>query len=94
MSDENSRLKRTLRRKQKRNHIAKQIKILKDYYYPANMVPHKLHKKHALNCGNPHCILCSNPRKFGFLTIQEIKENQKIKDEAFYYGQVFTSRKY
>lgn len=25
--------------------------------------PHRLHKRHAMDCGNPACYLCGNPRK-------------------------------
>jgi hypothetical protein len=36
--------------------------------------PHRLAKKHAMDCGNPKCYLCSNPRHNGSkdkLTVQE-----------------------
>jgi hypothetical protein len=33
---------------------------------------HRYHKKNALNCGDPKCIQCMNPRKaFGQKTMQE-----------------------
>ena len=39
--------------------------------------PHKLHKVHAVNCGNPNCVMCMNPRKaFGEKTMQERKFEQ------------------
>lgn len=41
--------------------------------------PHRLHKHHALDCGIPGCINCSNPRKvWGQLTVQERKFNEGI----------------
>lgn len=36
--------------------------------------PHRFHKKNALNCGDPKCVMCMNPRKaWGEKTIQERK---------------------
>lgn len=45
--------------------------------------PHRFHKKAALNCGNPNCIICMNPRKaFGEVTLQEKKfQCQAVLDE-------------
>jgi len=39
-------------------------------------------KKHALNCGNPKCLMCGNPRKiFREVTIQEKRFDQDLGDE-------------
>lgn len=46
--------------------IARQIKIAKSHgtYNQANIKqPHRLAKHHAMDCGNPQCYLCGNPRK-------------------------------
>ena len=46
--------------------IARQIKIAKSKgtFNQANIKqPHRLAKHHAMDCGNPHCFLCGNPRK-------------------------------
>lgn len=49
--------------------------------------PHRLAKKHAMDCGVPHCPMCSNPRHNTTvkgaekLTIQERRNFQKEKDE-------------
>lgn len=49
--------------------------------------PHRLAKHHAMDCGQPDCLYCGNPRHNKFnkgkdkLTIQERRANQKIKDE-------------
>ena len=49
--------------------------------------PHRLAKKHAMDCGQPGCALCGNPRHNKFhkgddkLTIQERRNNQKSKDD-------------
>ena len=39
--------------------------------------PHIYHKMHAYNCGDPHCTMCGNPRKFfKEKTMQEKKFEQ------------------
>lgn len=46
--------------------IARQVKIAKSKgtYNQANIKqPHRLAKHHAMDCGNPNCYLCGNPRK-------------------------------
>ena len=49
--------------------------------------PHRLAKHHAADCGQPGCLMCSNPRHNAAvkgkekLTIQERRNNQKSKDE-------------
>ena len=50
--------------------IKKQLKIIKAHKTFAGASksiderqPHRLSKKHAMDCGNPHCYLCGNPRK-------------------------------
>jgi hypothetical protein len=45
--------------------------------------PHRLAKKHAMDCGQPGCVICGNPRHNKFhkgkdrLTTQERSNNQK-----------------
>lgn len=46
--------------------IARQVKIAKSHgtFNQANIrQPHRLAKHHAMDCGNPKCYLCGNPRK-------------------------------
>jgi hypothetical protein len=46
--------------------IARQVKIAKSHgtFNQTNIrQPHRLAKHHAMDCGNPHCYLCGNPRK-------------------------------
>lgn len=68
--------KRQKRFQQKHRHIERQFDIAKTHqhhYYNDNN-KHKLHKKHAMNCGQPHCYLCANPRRtWGEKTMPEIK---------------------
>lgn len=85
MSDQLVKQQRTRRLHQKKVKIQKQYKIVKEYHRPSDgkirdmEEPHRMHKKHALNCGDPNCVMCGNPRKFfGEPTIQEQKFNQNI----------------
>lgn len=46
--------------------IARQVKIAKSHnsFDQRNIKQqHRLAKHHAMDCGNPHCYLCGNPRK-------------------------------
>ncbi len=77
-------IKRQKRFQQKDRHIERQFDIAKVHhhgYYNDNN-KHRLHKVHALNCGDPKCAMCGNPRKFfGEKTLQEVKfECQAIVD--------------
>ena len=66
------------RRQQKENYVKKQTNIAKAFGIPVDE-PHKLAKHAALNCGDPKCIMCSNPRKtWGELTIQEKRHFQEV----------------
>ena len=85
MSNENDKIKASRRRQQKESHVEKQAKILKQYQSPSEpqnkllKEPHRLAKKHAMNCGNPKCMMCGNPRRtFKELTIQEQREHQEM----------------
>ena len=71
MSAEQDKLKHSSRLYQDEVHIKKQTKIAKSHGIDVKE-PHKFNKHHALNCGNPKCMLCASPRKlFKELTIQE-----------------------
>jgi hypothetical protein len=73
MSTEEDKLKHSKRLHQDEVAIAKQLKIAKDFGVPIKE-PHKFAKHHAMNCGNPNCVMCMNPRKsFKELTMQEKK---------------------
>lgn len=71
--------KRQKRFQQKRRHIDRQLDIYTTHlsFYGdtvMNKQPHRFHKRHALNCGDSHCVMCGNPRKFfGEKTFQERK---------------------
>ena len=62
MSDTNSKFKHSKRLQKDQNAVNKQLKIAKAFNVPVEE-PHKLAKQHVLNCGNPKCVMCGNPRK-------------------------------
>jgi hypothetical protein len=71
MSTEQDRFKNSKRRLCDESAVKKQTKIAKAYGVPVQE-PHKFAKRHAMNCGNPDCVMCGNPRKtFNELTAQE-----------------------
>jgi hypothetical protein len=58
--------------------VKKQTKIAKEFGVPVTE-PHKFAKHHAMNCGNPKCVMCGNPRKtFKELTQQEKRLYQDV----------------
>lgn len=68
--------------------IKRQLKIAKAHGLVKPVAePHRLAKHHAMDCGQPHCTLCGNPRKSKAtkgkdkLTAQEKRNNQKSNDE-------------
>ena len=69
MSNETAKYLNSRRRHKTDVHIARQLKIAKQHHLPGTMrspqekEPHRLAKHHAMDCGNPHCYLCGNPRK-------------------------------
>ena len=67
--------KRNKRIQQKQRHIEKQVELYKQFFKPEwEVQPHKFHKRKSLNCGDPDCVMCANPRKFfKELTMQEKK---------------------
>jgi hypothetical protein len=69
MSNELARFVNSRRRHKKDVAIARQLKIAVASHHPAVTPgldikqPHRLHKRRAMDCGNPQCYLCGNPRK-------------------------------
>ena len=73
MSHEDAKIKHSKRLHDDETHIKKQVRIAKAYGVPVTE-PHRLAKHHVMDCGNPKCVMCGNPRKvFGEKTIQEKK---------------------
>ncbi len=68
MSTEQDKFKHSKRLLKDENAIKKQVKIAKAHrvseYNPGEpKQPHRFNKHHAMDCGNPECFICGNPRK-------------------------------
>jgi hypothetical protein len=66
MSNELARFVNSRRRHKTDVSIARQLAIAKKRggSHPIyDKQPHRLAKRHAMDCGNPQCYLCGNPRK-------------------------------
>ena len=85
MSKEQDKIKKSKRLLKDENAINKQVKIAKSKgtFNQVNIEqPHRLAKRHAMDCGNPHCFLCGNPRKThkDKLTAQEKRLFQNVEE--------------
>ena len=80
MSDPESKEKHSKRLHKEESAIKKQQKIAIDHGHDKKDVerePHRYAKHHAMDCGNPGCFMCGNPRhihKHG-----ETKQEQSFK---------------
>ena len=66
MANEFAKFKNSKRRHRDDIAIARQVRIAKSHstFNERNIrETHRLVKHHAMDCGNPHCYLCGNPRK-------------------------------
>jgi protein subunit release factor B len=67
MSNEKAKFLNSRRRHKTDVAIARQLKIAKAHGLTNRdqsvRQPHRLAKHHTMDCGNPHCYLCGNPRK-------------------------------
>ena len=87
MSHEQDKFKHSKRLYKDDVHINRQVKISKSAGMDVKE-PHKFAKHHAMDCGNPKCILCSNPRKIiKEKTIQEKRFEQDIDKQILEGGQ-------
>ena len=86
MSTEQDKLKNSKRRHADETAIHKQVKIAKNHGLTeqnrAIKEPHRMVKHHAMDCGQPGCVLCGNPRKlFNELTTQEKRLFQDVEQQ-------------
>jgi hypothetical protein len=78
MSTEQDKFNHSRRLQKDENAVKKQVKIAKEHGIPVKD-PHRLEKHHVMDCGNPKCVMCSNPRKtFKELTAQEKRMYQDL----------------
>ncbi len=82
MSNEQERIKHSRRISRTRDAEMRQVRIAKAHGITVKEY-HRYAKHHAMNCGRPHCMLCTNPRRtWREKTIQEQKfEKQIIADQ-------------
>lgn len=87
MSDESTKIKHSKRRQKTWNNITKQKNIAQSFgVIHKHKQPHRYAKMHSMNCGNPNCIMCGNPRKmFNERTLKEIMFDETQKWEYDYY---------
>lgn len=79
MSDDRN--KRAKRLQRTTNAINKQLRIAKSLGMTHLLKqPHRLAKHHALDCGNPKCLVCHSEKVFRKPTLQERKFIQGNKD--------------
>ena len=93
MSTEQDKFKNSKRRLKDENAVKKQAKIAKEHGAPVEQA-HRLHKKHAMDCGNPNCFLCGNPRKThkDKLTQQEKRLFQDLEQKRDRHSNGFTTK--
>lgn len=67
MSKEEDKFKHSKRLLKDETAVKKQVKIAKAHGLTSKdkaiQEPHRLTKHHVMDCGNPECYLCGNPRK-------------------------------
>ena len=67
MANDFAKFKNSRRRHKDDIAIARQVRIAKEHGLTmrdwAVKQPHRMAKHHAMDCGNPSCYLCGNPRK-------------------------------
>jgi hypothetical protein len=85
VSTEDVKFKRSKRLLKDENAVRKQVKIarqhnIQGFQSKAEKEPHRFHKHRAMDCGNPRCYLCGNPRRThkDRLTAQEHKLFQDL----------------
>ena len=76
MSNSDDKSKRSRRIQQDDRAIQRQVTIAKTVGLPV-VEAHRYIKKRAMDCGNPECPVCGNPRKlYKQKTIQERRQEQ------------------
>ena len=91
MSNDQAKFINSKRRHKNDVAVARQVKIAKAAHLPGTVPgrdikqPHRMAKRRAMDCGNPGCPLCGNPRKlYKELTPQEKKiyqDTEHVRDK-------------
>jgi hypothetical protein len=84
MSNELAKFVNSRRRHKTDVAVARQVKIARAHNSSDVKQPHRLAKRHAMDCGNPQCFLCGNPRKThkDRLTAQEKRLFQDLEQQT------------
>lgn len=90
MSNETAKFLNSRRRHKTDVFIARQLKIAKQsssHNTKLDKEPHRLAKRHAMDCGTPGCTLCGNPRRNAWakkerLTAQERRLMQDVERQT------------
>ena len=77
MSTEQDKIKHSKRLLKDENAVKKQTKIAKSKGSDISQ-PHKFAKQHAMDCGNPKCLLCSYAKVLGIDSVQVQRFDQDI----------------
>jgi hypothetical protein len=80
MSKDEDKIKHSKRLHKEETAIQRQVKIAKQHRSTDDVAePHRMAKRHAMDCGNPKCLICGNPRKtWNELTAQEKRQFQEM----------------
>lgn len=93
MANDFAKFKNSHRRHKDDIAIARQVKIAKQHGLTAKdravKEPHRMAKHHAMDCGQPGCVLCGNPRRNAWnkkdkLTAQErrlFQDLEQVRDK-------------
>ena len=77
MSTEQDKIKHSKRLLKDENAVKKQTRIAKSKGSDISQ-PHKFVKQHAMDCGNPKCLLCSRAKVIGIDPVQVQRFDQDI----------------
>jgi hypothetical protein len=78
MSNEQQRIKHSRRISRTRDAEMRQVRIARAHGITVKEY-HRYAKHHAMNCGRPNCLLCTNPRRtWREKTIQEQRFEKQI----------------
>ena len=84
VSKEEDKIKHSKRLHKETSAIVKQQKIARQHTTDRTELkliddqPHRFAKHHAMDCGNPQCPVCGNPRQWHQLTAQEKRQRQEM----------------
>jgi hypothetical protein len=98
MANDFAKFKNSRRRHKTDVAISRQVKIAKTHGLTMRDIavkqPHRLAKHHVMDCGNPHCYLCGNPRKShkDRLTAQEKRLFQDIEQKRDRHSNGLTTK--